>query len=101
MEQEEAWHFSEIGSSTTRIPPASWRWMCTPPRANWNAFPHSFFKKEHQPDLAGQELLVLPVPFEVEPLTFAAGDMGVETMKRAMEDPSSPAISAIISRATR
>ncbi|MEG0493144.1 MAG: DUF58 domain-containing protein [Clostridia bacterium] len=49
-----------------------------------------FFKREHQPDLAGQELLVLPVPFEVEPLTFAAGDMGVETMKRAMEDPSSP-----------
>lgn len=50
-----------------------------------------FFKREHQPDTAGQELLVLPVPFDVEPLTFAAGDMGVETMKRAMEDPSSPA----------
>lgn len=50
-----------------------------------------FFKREHQPDMAGQELLVLPVPFDVEPLTFAAGDMGVETMKRAMEDPSSPA----------
>ena len=33
---------------------------------------------------------MLPVPFEVEPLTFAPGDMGVETMKRAMEDPSSP-----------
>ena len=49
-----------------------------------------FFKREHKPDLHGQELLVLPVPFEVEPLTFAAGDMGVETMKRAMEDPSSP-----------
>lgn len=49
-----------------------------------------FFKREHKPDLNGQELLVLPVPFEVEPLTFAAGDMGVETMKRAMEDPSSP-----------
>lgn len=49
-----------------------------------------FFKREHRPDLNGQELLVLPVPFEVEPLTFAAGDMGVETMKRAMEDPSSP-----------
>lgn len=49
-----------------------------------------FFKREHKPDLAGQELLVLPVPFDVEPLTFAAGDMGVETMKRAMEDPSSP-----------
>lgn len=49
-----------------------------------------FFKREHHPDMAGQELLVLPVPFEVEPLTFAAGDMGVETMKRAMEDPSSP-----------
>lgn len=49
-----------------------------------------FFKREHQPDMSGQELLVLPVPFDVEPLTFAAGDMGVETMKRAMEDPSSP-----------
>ncbi|MEG0742626.1 MAG: DUF58 domain-containing protein [Clostridia bacterium] len=49
-----------------------------------------FFKREHKPDLAGQELLVLPVPFDVEPLRFAAGDMGVETMKRAMEDPSSP-----------
>ena len=49
-----------------------------------------FFKREHQPDMTGQELLVLPVPFDVEPLTFAAGDMGVETMKRAMEDPSSP-----------
>ncbi len=48
------------------------------------------FKREHKPDLKGQELLVLPVPFDVEPLTFAAGDMGVETMKRAMEDPSSP-----------
>lgn len=49
-----------------------------------------FFKREHKPDMDGQELLVLPVPFDVEPLTFAAGDMGVETMKRAMEDPSSP-----------
>ena len=49
-----------------------------------------FFKREHEPPTAGQDLLVLPVPFEVEPLTFAAGDMGVETMKRAMEDPSSP-----------
>ena len=48
------------------------------------------FKKEHTPEHAGNELLVLPVPFDVEPLTFAAGDMGVETMKRAMEDPSSP-----------
>ena len=48
------------------------------------------FKKEHQPEVAGHELLVLPVPFTVEPLTFAAGDMGVETMKRAMEDPSNP-----------
>ncbi len=50
-----------------------------------------FFKREHIPDMKGQELLVLPVPFEVEPLTFAAGDLGVETMKRALEDPSSPA----------
>lgn len=49
-----------------------------------------FFKHEHNPDLSGQELLVLPVPFDVEPLTFAAGDMGTEAMKRAMEDPSSP-----------
>ena len=49
-----------------------------------------YFKKEHKPDAQGQELLVLPVPFEVEPLTFAAGDLGVETMKRALEDPSSP-----------
>jgi len=49
-----------------------------------------FFKRMHVPQTDGQELLVLPVPFEVEPLTFAAGDMGVETMKRAMEDPSSP-----------
>ena len=49
-----------------------------------------YFKKERKPDMEGQELLVLPVPFEVEPLTFAAGDLGVETMKRAMEDPSSP-----------
>ncbi len=50
-----------------------------------------FFTKTHQPDNEGEELLVLPVTFEVEPLAFAAGDMGVETMKRAMEDPSSPA----------
>lgn len=49
-----------------------------------------FFKKEHIPDNSTGELLVLPVPFEVEALTFAPGDMGVETMKRAMEDPSSP-----------
>jgi uncharacterized protein (DUF58 family) len=49
-----------------------------------------FFKRKHVPDTTGHELLVLPVPFDVEPLTFAAGDMGVETMKRAMEDPFSP-----------
>ncbi|NLI21846.1 MAG: DUF58 domain-containing protein [Clostridiales bacterium] len=48
------------------------------------------FQKEHIPKHLGNELLVLPVPFDVEPLSFAAGDMGVETMKRAMEDPSSP-----------
>lgn len=49
-----------------------------------------FFKRRHQPVIEEQELLVLPVPFDVEPLTFAAGDMGVETMKRAMEDPTTP-----------
>lgn len=50
-----------------------------------------FFRREYRPDLKGQELLVLPRPFEVEPLRFAAGDLGVETMRKAMEDPSSPA----------
>ena len=49
-----------------------------------------FFRREFIPDFSGQELLVLPIPFTVAPLTFAPGDMGVETMKRAMEDPSSP-----------
>ena len=48
------------------------------------------FKNENIPESKGQELLVLPVPFEVTPLTFAPGDLGVETMKRALEDPSSP-----------
>lgn len=50
-----------------------------------------FFKHVHTPDTDGQELLVLPLPFEVQPLAFASGDLGSETMKRAMEDPSSPA----------
>lgn len=49
-----------------------------------------FFKRKHVPKADGHELLVLPVPFDVEPLTFAGGDMGAETMKRAMEDPFSP-----------
>ena len=60
-----------------------------------------FFKKEHQPDLAGQELLVLPVPFEVEPLTFAAGDMGVETMKRAMEYSSNMGLPVLLEELAR
>lgn len=50
-----------------------------------------FFKKDFHPEDKMEELLVLPVPFEVEPLKFAPGDMGAEMMKRAMEDPSSPA----------
>ena len=48
------------------------------------------FQRSHEPDMQGQELMVLPIPFEVKALTFAPGDLGVETMKRALEDTASP-----------
>lgn len=42
------------------------------------------------PEAARSELLVLPLPFQVEALTFAPGDSGLETMARATEDVTSP-----------
>ena len=49
-----------------------------------------FFSITKHPEAEGTELLVLPLPFEVEALTFAPGDSGLETMARATEDVSSP-----------
>ena len=43
------------------------------------------------PENTGSELLVLPMPFDVEALTFAPGDSGLETMARATEDVTNPA----------
>lgn len=43
-----------------------------------------------QPKAAQSELLVLPLPFQVEQLTFAPGDSGLETMARATEDVTNP-----------
>lgn len=42
------------------------------------------------PNAACSELLVLPLPFQVEDLSFAPGDSGLETMARATEDVTSP-----------
>ena len=42
------------------------------------------------PSAARSELLVLPMPFQVEPLVFAPGDSGLETMARATEDVTNP-----------
>ena len=49
-----------------------------------------FFRMKRRPRLKADELLVLPQVFGVEELTFASGDMGLETMARATEDVSSP-----------
>ena len=49
-----------------------------------------FFSITKHPEAEGTELLVLPLPFDVEALTFAPGDSGLETMARATEDVSSP-----------
>lgn len=49
-----------------------------------------FFSMTKQPKAAKSELLVLPMPFQVEQLTFAPGDSGLETMARATEDVTSP-----------
>lgn len=43
------------------------------------------------PQKVGEELLVLPQPFEVDPLQYAAGESGSESMARAAEDVTSPA----------
>ena len=48
------------------------------------------FSKVITPETAMGELMVLPMPFQVEPLTFAPGDSGLETMARATEDVTSP-----------
>ena len=49
-----------------------------------------FFSITKRPAAARSELLVLPLPFQVEPLEFAPGDSGLETMARATEDVTSP-----------
>ncbi len=43
------------------------------------------------PKTTGGELLVLPLPFDVGEMTYAAGESGAETMARASEDLTSPA----------
>ncbi len=43
------------------------------------------------PQTAGGELLVLPLPFDVGEMIYAAGESGAETMARASEDLTSPA----------
>ena len=49
-----------------------------------------FFAITKSPSAARSELLVLPMPFQVEPLVFAPGDSGLETMARATEDVTNP-----------
>ena len=46
---------------------------------------------EKTPKAQGGELIVLPLPFDVGALTYAAGDSGTESMARASEDVTSPA----------
>lgn len=48
------------------------------------------FSLTKSPKAAQSELLVLPLPFQVEGLSFAPGDSGLETMARATEDVTSP-----------
>lgn len=48
------------------------------------------FSLTKTPENARSELLVLPLPFQVEALDFAPGDSGLETMARATEDVTSP-----------
>lgn len=48
------------------------------------------FSKTVLPKTGKEELLVLPMPFEVEPLKFSPGDPGSEVMARATEDVSNP-----------
>ena len=49
------------------------------------------FTVEKIPKVQGGELIVLPLPFDVGELTYAAGDSGTESMARASEDITSPA----------
>ena len=49
------------------------------------------FTVEKLPQVQGGELIVLPLPFDVGALTYAAGDSGTESMARASEDITSPA----------
>ena len=49
------------------------------------------FTVEKVPKNQGGELIVLPLPFDVGELTYAAGDSGTESMARAAEDITSPA----------
>ena len=49
------------------------------------------FTVERAPKTQGGELIVLPLPFDVGELTYAAGDSGSESMARASEDITSPA----------
>ena len=48
------------------------------------------FTVEKTPQIQGGELIVLPLPFDVGALTYAAGDSGAESMARAAEDITSP-----------
>ena len=48
------------------------------------------FTVEKVPANQGGELIVLPLPFDVGELTYAAGDSGAESMARAAEDITSP-----------
>lgn len=48
------------------------------------------FSIRKTPDTAKGELLVLPMPFDVEEIDFAPGDSGLETMARATEDITNP-----------
>ncbi len=49
-----------------------------------------FFARNMRPDTPPLDLMVLPLPFEVDPLQFSPGDTGLESMARAREDPSTP-----------
>lgn len=49
------------------------------------------FTVEKTPAAKGGEVIVLPLPFDVGELTYAAGDSGTESMARAAENVTSPA----------
>ena len=49
------------------------------------------FRAEKKPTADGRELLVLPVPFDVEDVPLSAGESAYETIARATEDVTDPA----------